>query len=641
MHPALRLRNLDKLPMSSRRITTAVCAAHPSGTAVDRFATTFIANPQQLVHFLPVHHHLLDPARIPTTGELDTYSLDLLSTVYAASVAVGTIVGLDIPPEVGVDFWPRLWKWVDFLWTFRDFLETAIPMPSGENLSLGLVTFTYRLCDYAPNRALVESTPGFQVFVVRAWASLIEREDFARNVPTPELFIVHDLLTRGTVLLEERIEGAGGGIADLARLVMTHIDLVATGEDEPLSMDKASLLQTVLDIVLVTDGIGALHYHPETTMAFSREFRASLLCRALASASLVKTLTINARNLSQMKTPAADGIATKCLEVLAVIFKFSRGFRLLRVAIRIGLIPAILAHTQRRGAIATHSFYLQNTLLKLLTQILIPASVHYHVLVDLTTAFLTATVNDEENDFRRPDVRQAWKHFAYLVEIRVNFLRVFDSNDYVTRRACDNVKCGIILQKSDLSRCSGCQVLLYCSRDCQRLDWDSGHRESCVWYLSRRSTFRLDYTSRESAFMRALIHNDYTHMRLQIYKGCVEHWVVRPEAQLFVLFDYLSAGPQISVHIAKEDPTKDAIHSLYWSDLAARESRSAGRIALHIMRVYEGAGQLDTVILLRRMTSKIPNALKQIAASAGSFDPAQVEEQIRILLEEDVAEDIH
>ncbi|KAJ6465629.1 hypothetical protein C8R47DRAFT_1154709 [Mycena vitilis] len=168
-------------------------------------------------------------------------------------------------------------------------------MPSEENLSLGLVTFTYRLSDYAPNRALVESTPGFQVFVVRAWANLIEREDFARNVPTSELFIVHELLTRGTVLWEERLEGAGGSIDDLARLVMTHIGLVATGEDEPLSMDKASLLQTVLDIVLVTDGIGDLHYYPETAMAFSREFRASHLCRALASPSLVKILTINTR----------------------------------------------------------------------------------------------------------------------------------------------------------------------------------------------------------------------------------------------------------------------------------------------------------------------------------------------------------
>ncbi|KAJ7673872.1 hypothetical protein DFH06DRAFT_1445395 [Mycena polygramma] len=638
MHPALRLRNLEKLPISSRRITTAVCAPHPSGTTVDRFATIFIANPQQLVHFLPVHHHLLDPARIPTAGQLDDYSLELLSTVYAASVAVGTIVGLDIPPEVGVDFWPRLWKWVDFLWTFREFLAREIPMPSEENLSLGLVTFTYRLCEFASNRVLVEATPGFQVFVVRAWASLIQREDFARNLPTAGLFIVHQLLTRYSVLLEERIEGAGGCIDDLARLVMMHVDLVATGEDEPLSSDDAWLLEMVLDIVLVPDGLGSLG--PETPLAVGTDLRVSRLCLALGSPSLVKTLTINARNISQAKPQPQHGIVSKGLAILANILKFSRGCSLLRVAIRNGLVPVILAYSQHLGKDVPDANLLQNTLHKLLTTILIPASLHYHVLVDLSDAYFGAE-NDEEGDFCRPNLRGAWVQFAQLAKSRLDFLRIFDSEEYISQRACDNVECGAILEKDTLKCCSGCRMLLYCSQECQKAEWHLGHRRSCVWYLSRRSTFRLDYTSRESAFMRAQIHLDYRRMRGQIYNLCVKEWAIDPDTPLYVMFDYRFGAPTVSVHVFKEEAGHDPVRILYWSDLVARESRSAGRISLHIMRVYEGAGQRDTVIPLRRVTSKIPDALKRIAADAGSLDPGQVEEQIRSLLDQDVLADIH
>ncbi|KAJ7635828.1 hypothetical protein DFH06DRAFT_662751 [Mycena polygramma] len=160
-------------------------------------------------------------------------------------------------------------------------------------------------------------------------------------------------------------------------------------------------------------------------------------------------------------------IVPKCLGLLASIFRVSRGTSLLHVAILNGLIPTILACAQRRGTDASASDTLQGTLRNILVYIRIPASVHYHILQDLATADFASAEMGSENDFWRPDVEKAWLKFRRLVEVRLKVLKEFDCRASISRGACDNMECGIILDKNTLRRCSGCQELLYCSQHCQ------------------------------------------------------------------------------------------------------------------------------------------------------------------------------
>ncbi|KAJ7635536.1 hypothetical protein DFH06DRAFT_1436089 [Mycena polygramma] len=210
----------------------------------------------------------------------------------------------------------------------------------------------------------------------------------------------------------------------------------------------------------------------------------------------------------------------------------------------------------------------------------------------------------------------------------------------VSRRACDNVECGRIQEKKEFRRCGGCRQLLYCSQNCQRLDWNSGHRESCAWHLRRRKEFLLDDRPRAAAFMRALVHHAYKLTRLETYKILVEEWAIQPDTAFFVLYDSRSGGTTGTVHRASHMPPDEA-DARYWADMVARESRSGGRMFLHVMRVREGAGERDWVIPLRSETSKIPDALKRIAAEGASLDPKEVEERINKLLEEDEVMEIH
>ncbi|KAJ7913594.1 hypothetical protein B0H13DRAFT_1873720 [Mycena leptocephala] len=627
-------------PVQNQRIATAACAAHASAEEIDCFARLLTTSPRRKVEFLPVLFAMLDPSRIPTTEQLDPCSADTLCIVRAALLSICMIFGLKIRPEVGADLWLRIWRWVEFWWTFRDFLGELMESPSEEQLCVGLVIFSDQMCLYPPNSALITSTPGFQVFVVRAWACLLQREDITQNVSKTALFVVHEFLTCGTVFLHDRIEGAGGSIDDLAALAMMHLDLVSTTGDAPLSSDEIWLLQLVLDIVLVTDGMGqddASDVEASNLLNQDKPDQSpSPLCSALTSPAFVKTLTIIARTICQQATPDDGQIASKCLGLLVSVFKMARRHDMLRISVRHGLVLTILACAQQPDSGSMH-----DTLRTLLSDILTPSSVHYYALADLATAYFAAAKSIGPEAFCRADVFEAWARFTQAVHSRLGVFRSFDSNNCISRGACNNVECGIVLEKSRLKRCSGCRELFYCSPRCQSLDWHHGHRESCPWHLIHRTNSELTHTSRERAFLRALLHHDYESARTGLYTVLVNAWATEPDAAFYTMYDYRSGGVTVSMHRIKAGRTEGQGNSEHWADLLVRRSRSGGRMALHVMRVREGGGERDWVIPLRRMTSQVPDALKRIAACLGSLDPAQVEEQISSVVRSELMGDIH
>ncbi|KAJ7663419.1 hypothetical protein DFH06DRAFT_1324878 [Mycena polygramma] len=314
-----------------------------------------------------------------------------------------------------------------------------------------------------------------------------------------------------------------------------------------MSPDEAWLLQLVLDIVLITDGIAESDV--ETIVTEGGVGVGRPLCVALASRGLVETLTINAWRMRLAPNQDNGDIVSKCMGLLAAIFGISRGFRLLRVAIKNGLVPLILV-CARLGSITPVADTLQDTLHKMITEILAPAgpaTVHYHVLVDLANRNVAPADIGSADDFCRRDVFQAWMYFHQLAEVRLKLLSVFDMKNHVSHRACDNVECGIILEKSTLLCCSGCRESLYCSKYCQKLDWRSGHRESCVWHQTSHENFRRDYSSRESAFLRAVIHHDYQSIRPAMCKLLVDAWAVQPDASFFAIFDCRTGSSKVSL----------------------------------------------------------------------------------------------
>jgi hypothetical protein len=240
------------------------------------------------------------------------------------------------------------------------------------------------------------------------------------------------------------------------------------------------------------------------------------------------------------------------------------------------------------------------------------------------------------------DIFEGRTRFTATVRVRLGVLRVFDSKDHISRRACDSVrysasfhtfrltcsfsilpfKCGIVLEKNRLMRCSGCQELLYCSKECQWMDWQQGHRDSCVVYLTRRASefhfllfvsqvptlrpdFRLSYSSRECALMRTLIRDECQSSQELVHKAVVSAWaahthVTDPDTAFYTVYDHRFGGFRVSMEPITREPPPGEPNLGYWADLVVRMSRSSSLIGLHVLRARKGSAVRDWVFPFRR-----------------------------------------
>ncbi|KAJ7738095.1 hypothetical protein DFH07DRAFT_966248 [Mycena maculata] len=273
-----------------------------------------------------------------------------------------------------------------------------------------------------------------------------------------------------------------------------------------------------------------------------------------------------------------------CLSLLLEVFMTPQGYRQLQVAVRNGLLRGILLSGQTQ-----FPEDVSRLLPLLLTHVLAPATVKYEVLVELQTAY-SAVAKDATAELS-PPTAEAWAKFSRILAERLEVLKIFNSTDHIIKAACDNTQCGIIREKSNLRRCGGCLRLMYCSQECQILDWKRGHRESCAHYRVGNPRINTDYSSRGLSFMCALLDHDYQAARVtassQIFTAAEPVW-----------FDYRSADLTVEVQAPVADFQLPP-------DIVRRASDSTGCISIHILYLSEGKQSRAFVIPLR--TPKILN----------------------------------
>ncbi|KAJ7614178.1 hypothetical protein FB45DRAFT_938154 [Roridomyces roridus] len=190
-----------------------------------------------------------------------------------------------------------------------------------------------------------------------------------------------------------------------------------------------------------------------------------------------------------------------------------------------------------------------------------------------------------------------WEEFFACADERLEVLTEYQSSSL--QKACDNTECGLIRDSTSLRRCSGCQVFYYCSVECQRNDWEIGHRNACPNHHSVLLSERAALTFCERSFFRALIHDTYLKERPSI---CVQQIRVLSEYDsamhipLLTLFDYCRPLPTISVEPVDPDDAEAQeqlrelvdTESAEWQYILERARLGEGRYQLHAIRVVHG-----------------------------------------------------
>ncbi|KAJ7614192.1 hypothetical protein FB45DRAFT_1064977 [Roridomyces roridus] len=566
--------------------------------ARDLVHTSTLSNRQRLA-FLAVFFPVLDPARIPRLEEEASADDKTLDNILCAGVALDAMFRLQAQGDIGLSLWPRVWPWVEFMRTHRDHLQDKINFPSERSFHFTFILFVGGFRDHPATYALMSGTPGF-------WACLLMAWTFLTQLDSPyECFMVLDnlgwfLANSGVRThperLEEMIDAAGsfirlaGLVADFLRTFVKYY----TPEIDQAPHQPILRLLTFIDEVdqfprdcgneATSVPIGPLGFVLYTYTDFAREIVSAVLL------------------LCDRQEREAGRVINECLILVRRMIGTSPVTVWLIDLLESGVFRALVLITLRchqRGWKLEHH-------VRYFLMLLLPASlVYFRSVVAYGNALKDVQDLLSGHAFKRTPLYAMckWEEFLASANERVEVLAEYQSSASVVQKACDNRKCSLIKKSSCLRRCSGCQAFYYCSVECQRNDWELGHRHVCHTHDSLLLSARATLTFSERSFLRALIHDRYHKERRSI---CAQQIHVLsqydpaihiPDA-LFTLFELCrKSSPTIRVYpVDSSDPEAQArLHELVdtkseeWEYIVERARLGEGCFQLHAIRVmHEG-----------------------------------------------------
>ncbi|KAJ7637433.1 hypothetical protein B0H17DRAFT_1217093 [Mycena rosella] len=577
MHPALSMNKLSNLPPRTQRLARKV--VEPTATLQDtlRLRDHLQQLPgHQQPSLLPIFYMTLDQEHIPSLDQLDSpvpLSNDHISRVYTSLLAVYALPNL--PPDVFAVIFPRIVLWVQFLQTYCHYLDLAPCLPHGVPPSQNEICFTFFLfigtfLDDEASTQTINRTLGVRFLVGRAWTFLVQsRNPTVLRIAFPDLtaFILH-LVRDDPSRLQEFMDGIGEKLADVATLVMQSLQIVLGDNAFTGSMPDSYALHGIISLMANIDFMLV----PEEESEILGPLSELLLARGI-----VKTLTLGARRA--MTTVNVDVISA-CLALLSRIFSTRPGYASLPASIQDGLLDAIVfCGTCDIDTASTPHFPI------ILGTILPTSLAYYAVLSVMEKALREVTRTTSAMQFRRSAMFDQWQDFIKLAHKRLGVLHSFNSRVGPSLKACDNVQCDQIGEKTAFKRCAECLRVYYCSEACQTVDWSQGgHRDTCETYHVIGLGKQDSLSPRGRAFLRALLHHDYVLSKADIYLKVLGFMHRHPDTRFVVWFDYTG-----SLNITVE-PFDSAMEILYAVDAS---SPHAGRLELHVMQVGLGGGKLS------------------------------------------------
>ncbi|KAF7321894.1 hypothetical protein MKEN_00711600 [Mycena kentingensis (nom. inval.)] len=216
------------------------------------------------------------------------------------------------------------------------------------------------------------------------------------------------------------------------------------------------------------------------------------------------------------------------------------------------------------------------------------------------------------------------------------------------KSACSNLQCLNITPNNVAKRCSGCKVLHYCSKDCQRIDWKEGnHRAFCDMYGLSRNFFTSpfhQFSKKQRTWLWKIAHT--------LFRDRTKY-TLNQHIEFFSRFNLSSAPPQAITLVgpktlrntigepngtfvmqatalsAVDSPLAVSLRSAGkdWVDLVSRADKSKGRMNLCVLSIRE-AGEMVNLVYpvysswnIRAVALRLA-ALKQQGVDGKAFEEA-------------------
>ncbi|KAJ7017939.1 hypothetical protein C8F04DRAFT_408469 [Mycena alexandri] len=540
-----------------------------------------------------------------------TFFVSKLSHVVLCLAGIALLEGnrcLPGPPRA--DIWQRAWPWIEFLGSYRDALP---PLPALSTIDpLSVVDVLAR--DNQNTAALIRDTQGFRIFLFRAWALSFDQ---ARLTPILPAFYIVCMFLQDLPLtitdehhFEEAIEGSGGSTTHLARLAVSHIKCVV----------QPSVIS--VGVVSMRSVVSLLQARCEVDTSFRK---------ILIDEGVVAALTSSACRLS---SPPFDAQNQYFFLSWAVRYYLRTpfGHNTFIQALRAGLLRAILTWGRMNLTQPQTLWQLDNVL-----ETLSMSLVFLSVLLQLRTAVTELGIPIDEHTFRGFAISAKWEDFWRLLQSRWALMDMHLKREKGTvKSACSNATCCLIAPKSELKCCSGCTECIYCSKECQKLDWHhGGHRAMCNNPVPDNSV-----TRRDTSFLRALLNDDYSKLKHCILMKELAYLRSNPGTEFYIRFDYCTPCGPCTVSIEAVRSFELATDMWHWHTKQARES--GGRMQIHVMRIADGGCDAIWIFRLYSATAERREGVRALAAQIAVGEGHEQEQmdsaKIKCLAEVDVVE---
>ncbi|KAJ7062465.1 hypothetical protein C8F01DRAFT_99272 [Mycena amicta] len=603
MHASLKLSSLAQLPATLK--ASALAAARGSLRDFDSFVRC-IADPGFKKSYFPrlicVLYAALDPTPIstfladefPSAADKDAFADSVaraLRAIHSLDLWIEQLEPHQTPPAVFRDLWPRMWAWIQFHDTFCDSGLVAFPDTSTINYYLGLGAVAKVAYESTLLARQILDTPHFFDFLGKVWVRLVEGPSEllsleCRMTGLAELseliYTARDSLEHGHGLFEELCSGAGGR-ASIARSCIGTIKLFFPNTSAPYTWEMFNMLKGVLCFLAL----------PRTT-------RDPLLLKALDRENFPTHLTIAVRALLSHHDDLHPIEEQKSMIIHACFHVLSAGL-IGGSAYRPQPLDASFIEALKAGYLCATYSYLRHALPE--TSVDFPSVDFLERLKRNTIYYLTSRnvllqlrqdkaelINVvETSHFRNSKAAEMWNDLLAFIRARVERFEEYREQNNILLHGCDNFACGRLHEKTDMSRCSLCSQVQYCSRGCQRDDWRQRHREHCPRSArvgsggGRQRRLRVDAT-----FMRWLMNTEYSAQEETIALLLLRFFALhRSDGALpCILFDWIRGSELGRVSRVTVEPlTKTpALEERYGEDIDRARS-SQGKFQLHFFVV--------------------------------------------------------
>ncbi|KAF7329389.1 MYND-type domain-containing protein [Mycena kentingensis (nom. inval.)] len=609
MHPSLQPSNLQKLSLITRKKALAVADASISSSELAAFAENTKNLPKRDLPFLSAAYWaILDPARMPSVGRLDTFFTlieytDLIHRTLSVFIALRCLGALHaVPREAAAELWSRIWPWMDLVTGLHDLVEVSLDVSPAElhDQLVRLVSMLYGGAGAARGDGMgffaFTELPNARICLARSWRALVEA-DCANPGLRPELLNLSQILgtidfrTLGDGVLD-LVDGAGGTWDGLAQVVVAHLHHVTlNGSDR-----------------LAARCMAAVHGLSEST--FIRE---PAFATALLRTTYIQDLVRACGAIQRGRALGTEDFQILCVLYLSVLKTFQHSPRRVHLvaALGAGFLSDLFELTSRRFR---SSKMLKDLFLEFLETDL-RASLAFRSILESITAATVADLRrriDEGHVFAHPEARPVWERFLVLAEQRLAFI------DDISRsiRRCQNLECLRLAQVDSLNVCGGCRESYYCSPVCQKADWSSGHRQLCG--VSTTSAPHETASRRDKRFLARVLHADFIRrsggIAYQLFRYYYTHGAdgQAPALKLDYRFTEKDARyPQVGT--MRPEPDTPWTPFLQYAEKLRRAGN--GRVLVLIYTVNEGTPtQVFWRAYLHRMaTSRYDDGLRELA----------------------------